>query len=47
MADRDQIPDLWTVMDGLRDSLTELKGLGDAVRDKLGGPPRSERESTG
>ena len=47
VADRDQIPDLWTVMDGLRDSLTELKGLADAVRGKLGGPPRDTPTTAG
>jgi diacylglycerol O-acyltransferase len=31
VADRDQIPDLWTILDGLRSSLTELTALAGAA----------------
>ena len=41
VADRDQIPDLWTVMDGLRDSLTELKALAGAVDGQLAAAPQA------
>ncbi|MDQ6730399.1 MAG: WSD1 family O-acyltransferase [Actinomycetota bacterium] len=31
VADRDQIPDLWTILDALRSSLTELTALAAAA----------------
>ena len=47
LADREMMPDIWTLLDQLEESLDELKGLAGAGAAASNGKPKEKREKSG